>query len=188
MITNKTELRKCLNDDYKALFLNRRGGIIERIKNPVLKFERHLRYCEYYRNTAKRSPYYNPFYLFHKIRLHNLGIKLGFSIPENCFGYGLSIAHYGTIVVNPNVRVGSDCRIHTGVNIGANKDAFDVPVIGNHVYIGPGAKIFGKITIGNNVKIGANAVVLKDAPDNAVLVGIPARNISEEKQEDCDGR
>lgn len=58
-----------------------------------------------------------------------------------------------------------------------------MPIIGNNVYIGPGAKIFGKITIGNNVTIGANAVVLKNAPDNAVMVGIPARNIMEDKVE-----
>ena len=63
-----------------------------------------------------------------------------------------------------------------------NKNEKDVPTIGDNVYIGPGAKIFGKISIGNNVKIGANAVVLKDAPDNAILVGIPARNIAEEKK------
>ena len=115
------------------------------------------------------------------MRLHNLGLKLGFSISENIFGPGLSIAHYGTIVVNPNVRVVRNCRIYTGVNIGANKDSLDVPTIGDHVYIGPEAKIFGKITIGDNVKIGANAVATKDAPDNAVLVGIPAKNIAEEK-------
>lgn len=180
MITSKAELKEYLNADFNALFPSG-GRKWEKIKNPILKFEKHLRYCEYYRNTAKRCAWYNPLYCYHKMRLRNLGLKLGFSISENIFGPGLSIAHYGTIVVNPNVRIGQNCRIHTGVNIGANKDAMDVPTIGDHCYIGPGAKIFGKITIGNNVKIGANAVVTKDAPDNAVLVGIPARNIAEEK-------
>ncbi len=45
-----------------------------------------------------------------------------------------------------------------------------VPIIGDNVYIAPGAKIFGKIKIGNNVKIGANAVVYKNIPDNAIVV------------------
>ncbi|GAA3319001.1 hypothetical protein GCM10020331_024100 [Ectobacillus funiculus] len=54
-----------------------------------------------------------------------------------------------------------------------------VPKIGNNVYIGPGAKIFGGITIGNNVSIGANSVVTKDVPDNVTVVGIPAKIIAE---------
>jgi serine O-acetyltransferase len=48
------------------------------------------------------------------------------------------------------------------------------PVIGNNVDIGTGAKILGPITIGNNVLIGANAVVIRDVPDNSVAVGVPA--------------
>jgi serine O-acetyltransferase len=54
----------------------------------------------------------------------------------------------------------------------ANKTAG--PCIGNGVYIGAGAKVIGAITIGDNVTIGANAVVLKDVPDNHVAVGVPA--------------
>ena len=48
-------------------------------------------------------------------------------------------------------------------------------MIGDNVYIGVGAKVLGNIRIGNNVKIGANAVVIKDVPDNATVVGVPAR-------------
>ena len=52
------------------------------------------------------------------------------------------------------------------------------------MYIAPGAKIIGGIKIGNNVAIGANAVVVKDLPDNAVAVGIPAEIISYNSSED----
>jgi serine O-acetyltransferase len=52
------------------------------------------------------------------------------------------------------------------------------PVIGDNVYIGPGAKIVGNVHIGNNVAIGANCVVTKDIPDNSVVVGVPGRVIS----------
>jgi serine O-acetyltransferase len=51
-------------------------------------------------------------------------------------------------------------------------------VIGNRVYIGPGAKLFGGIKVGDNVAIGANAVVTKDLPENAVAVGVPAKIIN----------
>ena len=58
---------------------------------------------------------------------------------------------------------------------GRGTDQYGVPKIGDYVWIGPGAKIFGKIRIGNNVSIGANAVVSKDIPDNAIVVGNPER-------------
>ncbi|MGZ5134825.1 MAG: hypothetical protein ACXWCG_06735, partial [Flavitalea sp.] len=47
--------------------------------------------------------------------------------------------------------------------------------IGNHVYIGAGAKILGPIKIGNNIVIGANAVVITDIPDGSLVVGVPAK-------------
>jgi len=53
-----------------------------------------------------------------------------------------------------------------------------VPVLGNNVFIGAGAKLFGNIRVGNNVAIGVNCVVTKDVPDNAVIVGIPGKVIS----------
>lgn len=94
----------------------------------------------------------------------------------NCFGPGLSIRHYGCIVVNDKVRVGKNCILHTGTNIG-DKDG--CPLIGDDVYIGPGAKIFGPITIANGVKIGANAVVTKSVTkEGASVAGVPAKIIN----------
>jgi serine O-acetyltransferase len=52
------------------------------------------------------------------------------------------------------------------------------PIIGDNVFIGPGTKIFGAVRIGNNVAIGSNSVVCHDVPDDAVVVGAPARVIS----------
>ncbi|TSK06246.1 MAG: hypothetical protein FPO08_13930 [Geobacter sp.] len=76
--------------------------------------------------------------------------------------------------------MGECCNLSQGVTIGqAGRGAQQfVPVIGDRVYIGPGAKIFGKVSIGSDVAIGANAVVTKDLPDNAVAVGIPAKVIN----------
>lgn len=118
-------------------------------------------------------------------RYQRLGSKLGFSIPINVFGPGLSIAHHGTIVVNGGAKVGANCRLHVCVNIGteAGKRA-DAPVIGDNCYIGPGVKMFGKITLGPNMAIGANSVVNKSFPQgNATIGGMPAKIISERTSE-----
>jgi serine O-acetyltransferase len=116
-------------------------------------------------------------WLLAKYKFKKTSIKLGYSVPINVFGPGLSIPHYGTIVVNPNVKVGANCRLHVGVNIGASGGADQVPTIGDNVYIGPGAIIFGNITIGNNVSIGANSTVTKSFGDNVVIAGSPAKII-----------
>ena len=117
--------------------------------------------------------------------LERYGLKLGFTIPANVFGPGLCLGHAGTIIVNEHCKIGSNCRIQAGVNIGNSAPLGEdwvpnnTPTIGNNVYIGPGAKLFGKITIGDNVAIGANAVVNKDVPDNVTVAGVPAKIVSQ---------
>lgn len=89
----------------------------------------------------------------------------------------MSIACLGTIVVNRNVKVAENCRIHTGVYIGTAVGPESLkPIIGNNVYIGSGAKIFGSIKVVDGVAIGANAVDNKDCLEkNATFVGVPAK-------------
>lgn len=118
-------------------------------------------------------------------RYRRLGRNLGFSIPINVFGPGLSIAHAGTIVVNSGAKIGANCRLHVCVNIGteAGKSS-DAPTVGDNCYIGPGVKMFGKIVIGSNVAIGANSVVNRSFPGGGVsLGGIPAKVISNKGSE-----
>ena len=93
---------------------------------------------------------------------------------------GFYIGHFGYIVVNPTVKIGSNCNISQGCVIGegGRGSLRGTPVIGNQVYIAPGAKIFGPITVGDNVAVGANAVVNDSIPDNAVVVGIPGKIVS----------
>lgn len=82
------------------------------------------------------------------------------------------------IIVSPYAIIGANSYIYQQVTIGDDgKDYRHVPVIGDNVSIGAGAKLLGKITIGNNVKIGANAVVVDDVPDGATVVGPKARII-----------
>ena len=89
------------------------------------------------------------------------------------FGPGFIILHSIGLVINTGVQGGSNITIENGVTIGAEKG--HAPVLGDNVYIGAGARIIGNVRVGNDVRIGANAVVVKDVPDNATVVGIPAR-------------
>lgn len=176
MIQNKSDLQEFLECDKRALGRTEKHP---KANDLIWKYEIELRYCEYYKNCRKGFINCIVSYL-HKYRKFRLGRKCNFSIPENAFGKGLSIAHIGTIGVNSGAHIGENCRIHVGVIIGASIGSPDeVPQIGNNVYIGPGAKLFGKITIADGVAIGANAVVNKDClEENVSLGGVPAKIIS----------
>jgi len=181
MIKSKKDYLYFLSRDRESLKIKKRNFIIQFAKdilfpNFIWIFQRKLRKLEYYKNTQSnifRKLMY--LYLYSNYRRYQL--KLGFSIPPNVFGPGLSIAHYGTIVVNGNAKIGENCRIHIAVNIGANGGKL-APKLGDNVYIGPGAKIFGAIEIANNVSIGANSVVNKSFNEKGILIaGVPAKKI-----------
>lgn len=142
------------------------------------KFIKTLRWLEYCNNVLKHKYFLIGAILWFiaKYRFRKISVRLGYSIPINVIGPGLSLPHRGNIIINPNASIGKNCRIHVGVNIGAHKDK--APIIGDNVYIGPGAIIFGDIIIGNNVSIGANATVNKSFTlDNATIAGTPAQII-----------
>lgn len=80
-------------------------------------------------------------------------------------------------VVNEDAVIGENCKILQNVTIGGRGEGNGVPIIGDNVLIGAGACILGGVTIGNGAKIGANAVVVKDVPEGATVVGIPAKVI-----------
>ncbi|HOK35672.1 MAG TPA: serine acetyltransferase [Paludibacteraceae bacterium] len=174
MITDKETYKYYLKSDLHAYQLSRITWL-NFWKMDCLRFQCRLRKIEYLFNVKKKNPFCKFYLLCLQILNHRLGTRLGLSIPKNVFGAGLCIVHYGTIVVSPFAKIGKNCRIHPSTCIGEYNGA---PTIGDNVYIGPGAKIFGNITIGNNVAIGANSVVNKNIPDNVTIGGIPAKIIS----------
>lgn len=181
MITNKKDLNRYLKMDKFALGKKKRPCLIG---DYIYKFEIALRHHEYYHNIIKNgnNNILNKLkLLWWKYHHHRLGLLLGFEIPINTFDAGLRINHSGLIIVNPNARIGKYCDIHQGVNIGMQGNSnFNCPSIGDNVWIGPGAKLFGKITIGNNCQIGANAVVNKSFKEEGIsIAGVPAKKISE---------
>ena len=102
--------------------------------------------------------------------------------PQTIIGPGLFLPHAGYVIVASNAIIGRHCTLTQGVTIGhragGREVSFDSPVIGDRVYVGPGAAILGPVNVGHDVLIGANAVVLNSVSPRAVVVGNPARVIS----------
>ena len=97
--------------------------------------------------------------------------------PGATIGRRVFIDHGMGVVVGETAEIGDDCTLYHGVTLGGtswNKGKRH-PTLMPGVVVGAGAKILGPITIGANARIGSNAVVVKDVPENATAVGIPAR-------------
>ena len=184
MINTKEELKEWIRQDRVSCGYSAKRSFQELLigfiaPNYILVFLRQLRKVEYLTNCTTVS-FRAIRLLFNRLKLRRIQLKLGFSIPANVFGPGLSIAHYGTIVVSQYASVGSNCRLHVGVNIGASSGKSGAPKIGNNVYIGPGAIIFGEITIADGVSVGANSTVNKSFEQtNIVIAGTPAKIVKE---------
>lgn len=103
--------------------------------------------------------------------------------PGATIGRRVFIDHGMGVVIGETAVIGDDCTLYHGVTLGGtswNKGKRH-PTLEQGVVIGAGAKVLGPITIGKHAKIGSNAVVVKDVPENATAVGIPARILEEEK-------
>lgn len=111
------------------------------------------------------------------LRLQLIRNKTGIQIsPHTKIGKGFYIGHFGSIVINTHVEIGDNVSIIQTCTMGiAYRGKGGAPVLGDKVYVGPGARIIGGVHIGNNVAIGTNAVVTHDAPNDCVMAGVPAR-------------
>ena len=177
-IETRSDFNYFLRADLKA-----RGHIrlpfLSQLRNPITHYQYLLRRLEFVLN------FQHNFVMKICCSILNLqfkrqGVRLGFQVPPYTCGPGLILVHWGSIVISAGAKIGSNCRIHSCVNIGAGANG--APVIGNDVYIGPGAKIFGAIEIGDNVIIGANAVVNRSFPANVTIAGVPAVIIKDYSQ------
>lgn len=95
---------------------------------------------------------------------------------QTSIGKGTVLAYGGVgVILHKDVIIGENCVIESNVTIGGRNINPKVPVIGNNVFIGTGARILGDVHIGDNCIIGANAVVLNDVPKNCSVAGILAK-------------
>ena len=101
--------------------------------------------------------------------------------PGATIGRRLFIDHGMGIVIGETSEIGDDCSIYHGVTLGGTtwRKGKRHPTLKSGVIIGAGAKVLGPITVGVDARIGSNAVVVKDVPDHATVVGIPGRVIAQ---------
>lgn len=113
------------------------------------------------------------------------GLLTGIQLPLGTrIGGGIRFKHFSCIVIAQSSIIGECATIHQGVTIGrvfAGKKA-GVPTLADHVVVFPGAKIVGNVHVGSHVVIGANAVVVDNVPDYAVVAGVPARIVSKDSR------
>ena len=111
--------------------------------------------------------------------------------PGAKIGKNLFIDHGMGVVIGETAEIGDNVTIYHAVTLGGSSPSIDSerqrhekrhPTIGNDVVIGSGAQIIGPIKVGNNARIASNAVVVKDVPENATMVGIPAKAVKLENK------
>ena len=97
--------------------------------------------------------------------------------PGATIGKGFVIDHGSGIVIGETAEIGDNCTLYQGVTLGGTgKDTGKRhPTLGDNVLVGAGAKVLGPFKVGSNSKIAANAVVLKEIPENSTAVGVPAK-------------
>jgi serine O-acetyltransferase len=99
--------------------------------------------------------------------------------PGAEIGQRLFIDHGMAVVIGETAVIGDDVTLYQGVTLGGTslKGGKRHPTLRDNVIVGAGAQVLGPITVGHGARIGANAVVLKDVPPGATMVGIPARPV-----------
>ena len=111
--------------------------------------------------------------------------------PGAKIGKNLFIDHGMGVVIGETSKIGDNVTIYHAVTLGGSSPSIDSerqrhekrhPTIGNDVVIGSGAQIIGPVNVGNGARIAANAVVVKDVPENATMVGIPAKAVKLENK------
>ena len=133
---------------------------------------------------------YHLYYLSHKLYMNKIpffpkAIKsiifliYNSSIPYQAeIGKGSRFAYGGIgVVIHKRAVIGKNCNIGSNVTIGGKSGHYNVPIIGDNVFISTGSRILGPIEIGNNVIVGANSVVVKNVLPNSVVAGVPSKVI-----------
>jgi serine O-acetyltransferase len=180
LIQSKKDLNFFIKEDSKNYPESKLGdSLLERPKYLIKRYLYYLRRSEYCLNVLQKKKgllrqFGKGSQLYYHYKMRKLSWKLGFQFFENVLGPGVKIYAYGTIIINPGVKIGKNCTIYPGVTIGGKVEN-GCPIIGDNCFIGLGVKILGGIKIGDNCYIAPNAVVVKDVESNSIVGGVPAK-------------
>ena len=161
----RKELRELIAADMQRYY-----DKVPFVKPIQVRYQIMYRKASFYKKKSLRGIYY-------RLRLNVLSEKSGIQMPTNAkIGRGLFIAHFGTVIINPDTVIGENVNIAAGVTIGKTNrgEKKGVPTIGNNVWIGTNAVIVGNITVGDDVLVAPNAYVNMDVPSHSIVVGNPA--------------
>lgn len=175
----RSEVEDIISYEKRLYFKSNRDYFIKKLLHSydylIFRYLFFLRKAEKHRN--KKSLVEQFLFLLYKRKKNRIGLKLGFQIPEGCFGKGIKIFHASNIVVNSSARIGENCEIVGNVCIGSSGGG-SAPKLGNNVHIGWGASVIGDISVPDNAVIGAGAVVIRSSSlDSVKLVGVPAKEM-----------
>lgn len=179
MIADKKELRfYCMADSMmnRGCFRLPLAHRLARIFYPdhVMDYLRHMRYFSYY--SAHRKTISGKLrYFWHKARYYKLGLKLGYSIGCDCFGYGLRLPHYGSIVVGKSNRIGPYAMLFPASCI-----VDEASEIGEAFFLAHGAVLSKQVRLGHQVVVAANSVMNVSCEEGcAIFAGSPAKKVKD---------
>lgn len=193
MITSKVILKEYIAADKSRNMVNcsRKYLLIEpflslfgvvRESFYVRKYLLVLRKLEYYINVRTHFGGGYLMRIYYTIKWKRLSNKYGIYIHPNTVGKGLYIPHFNGGIQLNCISMGDFCSVSSGVVVGNKGSQDNRAIIGNNVGLTIGCKVIGKVVLGNNVIVAPNFVVIKDVPDNAIVSGIPAKQINKHNQ------
>ena len=176
----ETEFKQLIREDlYRCAGELGTGAFLRTWRYEVgFRFTVLMRLCRIlHRRPATRYGAYHLVAFFYHCASVRHGLQINFTTE---IGGGLYLPHALNIVVNRRCKIGRNCNLSQGVTLGVahRGERMGTPVIGDNVYIAPGAVIFGEIEVSDGAAVGANCVVTKAVPENGVVVGVPGKLIS----------
>lgn len=193
MITSKVILKEYIAADKSRNMVNcsRKYLLIEpflslfgvvRESFYVRKYLLVLRKLEYYINVRTHFVGGYLMRIYYTIKWKRLSNKYGIYIHPNTVGKGLYIPHFNGGIQLNCISMGEFCSVSSSVVVGNKGTQDNRAIIGNNVELTIGCKVIGKVVLGNNVIVAPNSVVIKDVPDNAIVSGVPAKQINKHNQ------